>query len=222
MPTVSVAGAAPPTSSCTPRDVFDEAVEHTFGREGGFTGPDGLPNDRGGPTNMGVTLATLRAALRLDTDGDGFADGDFDRDGDIDWRDVELLPREVAKEQIYLPRYWDGPRLFRIPTRRVAIKAFDLGVHAGPRAAIAVLQRAINEASPAGAPLIRIDGRLGEVETVPALRRCGEELLLLAFAAEQSAFYLAIIDADPTQGGFRTNWLRRARWPFTRDGRLVA
>ncbi len=29
-------------------DFFDVAVEHTFGKEGGFTGEKGLPNDHGG------------------------------------------------------------------------------------------------------------------------------------------------------------------------------
>lgn len=192
-------------------DWFDAAVEHTFGREGGFTGKDGLPHDSGGPTNMGVTLATLRAVLRVDADGDGWADGDFDRDGDIGWRDVQLLPRSVAKERIYRPRYWDAPRLGLIARKRVAIKVFDLGVHAGPRAAIAVLQRAVNEARTVGVYPLRIDGRLGTF-TAAAIVRCDEELLLSAMVAEQATFYLAIIEQDPTQEGFRKNWLRRAAW----------
>jgi lysozyme family protein len=196
-----------------PADFFDAAVEHTFGKEGGFTGRDGLPGDAGGPTNMGVTLATLRAALRLDEDGDGWADGDFNRDGVIDWKDVALLPREVAKERIYRPRYWEAPRMWLIPRRNVAIKAFDLGVHAGPRAAVAVLQRAVNEARPAGQYPLRIDGRLGSF-TAAAVARCDEDLLLRAFASEQAGFYLAIIAEDPEKERFRRNWLARARWPF--------
>lgn len=193
---------------------FDKAVEHTFGKEGGFTGEHGLEHDSGGPTNMGVTLGTLQACLRVDVDGDGWQDGDFNHDGVIDWKDVELLPREVAKERIYRPRFWDAPGFARLEADLVATKAFDLGVHAGPRAAVAVLQRAANEARPVGAELLRIDGRLGPL-TAAAVNACDEELLLRAFAAEQAAFYLAIIEEDPTQAGFRRNWLRRAAWPFT-------
>lgn len=192
---------------------FDEAVEHTFGKEGGFTGEHGLPGDTGGPTNMGVTLATLRDVLHLDEDGDGWVDGDFNRDGVIDWKDVQLLPRAVAKDRIYRPRYWDAPRLALIPRKNVAIKTFDLGVHAGPRAAIAVLQRACNEARPAGVYPLRIDGRLGTF-TASAVARCDEEVLLSAFASEQASFYLAILDREPAKEAFRRNWLRRARWPF--------
>lgn len=214
------AGRPEPRQGTGPRASFDLAVEHTFGKEGGFTGKDGLPHDSGGPTNMGVTLGTLRAILRVDEDGDGWADGDFNSDGVIDWKDVALLPREVAKERIYRPRYWDGPGFGAIRSQAVATKAFDLGVHAGPRAAVAVLQRAVNEARPAGFAPLRLDGRLGP-RTLAAIDACDEELLLRAFASEQAAFYLAIIAEDPTQEGFRRNWLARARWPFP-TGRSMA
>lgn len=195
-------------------DYFDIAVEHTFGKEGGFTGKDGLKHDSGGPTNMGVTLATLRRALRVDVNGDGFMDGDFNRDGQIDWKDVAILPREVAKDRIYRPFYWLAPGFDRIPSQLVAMKAFDLGVHSGPSVAIAILQRAVNESRPTGFAPLHIDGALGP-KTLTALEACDEEILLAAFAAEQATFYLSLIREDPTQAGFRRNWLARARWPFT-------
>lgn len=192
-------------------DFFPAAVAHTFGNEGGFTGEHGLPGDHGGPTNMGVTLETLRSALALDGDGDGWLDGDFDHDGDIDWRDVAALSREVAAERIYRPRYWTAPGFGGIAFRDVAVKAFDLAVHAGPRAAVSVLQRAVNLVRPPGVAQLLVDGRLGP-RTLAALHACPEQLLLRAFAGEQADFYLAIIDADPTQAGFRHNWLARASW----------
>jgi lysozyme family protein len=195
-------------------DFFEIAVEHTFGKEGGFTGQHGLPNDHGGSTNMGVTLETLRSALALDADGDGWLDGDFNRDGVIDWKDVAALPREVAKERIYRPRYWAAPGFAGIQFLEVAVKAFDLAVHAGPRAAVAVLQRAVNLVRPPGVELLLVDGRLGP-RSLAALHRCPSRLLLRAFAGEQADFYLAIIEADPSQAGFQRNWLARARWPFT-------
>lgn len=194
-------------------DFFDVAVEHTFGAEGGFTGKDGLPNDHGGSTNMGVTLETLRSALALDGDGDGWLDGDFNHDGVIDWKDVEALPREVAAERIYRPRYWEAPGFDRIRVLSVATKAFDLAVHAGPRAAVAVLQRAVNLVRPPGVEQLVVDGRLGP-RSLAALHACPADLLLRAFAGEQADFYLAIIDHDPSQEAFRRNWLARAAWPL--------
>lgn len=195
-------------------DYFDIAVEHTFGREGGFTGKDGLKHDSGGPTNMGVTLTTLRRALRVDVNGDGFMDGDFNRDGQIDWKDVMLLPRDVAKDRIYRPFFWSEPGYHKIASQLVAVKTFDLGVHSGPSVATAILQRAVNESRPSGYAPLHIDGRLGP-RTLAALAASDEDILLAAFAAEQATFYLSIIREDPTQGRFRRNWLDRARWPFT-------
>lgn len=193
-------------------DFFDVAVEHTFSKEGGFTGEHGLPNDHGGATNMGVTIETLRSALSLDGDGDGWLDGDFNHDGVIDWKDVAALPREVAKDRIYRPRYWTAPGFAGIRFGHVAVKAFDLAVHAGPRAAVAVLQRAVNLVRPPGVELLQVDGRLGP-RSLAALHACPEGLLLRAFCSEQADFYLAIIASDPTQASFRRNWLSRAAWP---------
>lgn len=198
-------------------DHFPFAVEHTFRKEGGFTGRHGLPGDTGGPTNMGVTEATLRHALRLDQNRDGWADGDFNRDGVIDWKDVELLPREVARDRIYRPIYWDRPGFGKIRSRRIATKVFDLGVHAGPRVAVRILQQAVNDARPTGMPDLILDGRLGP-RTLEGIERCDEDILLSAFAAEQSGFYLKIIEADPGKAGFKKNWLARARWPFDHRG----
>jgi lysozyme family protein len=184
---------------------FKPAVEHTFGKEGGFTGKDGLKGDSGGPTNMGVTLATLKRVLR--------ADADLNHDGVVDWKDVRDMPREVARDRIYRPVYWDRPNLAAIRSQKVATKTFDLGVHAGPQAAVMVLQRAVNEARTAGVAPLKIDGRIGP-KTLCAIALCDEEVLLSAFAAEQASFYLAIIAEHPEKAGFRRNWLARARWPL--------
>jgi lysozyme family protein len=182
---------------------FKPAVEHTFGKEGGFTGKDGLKGDSGGPTNMGVTLATLKRVLR--------ADADLNHDGVIDWKDVRDMPREVARDRIYRPVYWDRPNLAAIRSQRIATKTFDLGVHAGPQAAVMVLQRAVNEARTAGVPPLKIDGSIGP-KTLYAIAVCDEEILLSAFAAEQASLYLAIIAEHPEKAGFRRNWLARAAW----------
>lgn len=197
-----------------PDSFFDKAMEHTFGREGGFTGQHGLEHDSGGPTNLGVTLATLKQVLRLDVDGDGFLDGDITKDGVIDWKDVAALPRDVARDRIYKPWYWDAPGLGGIRSQTLATKAFDLGVNAGPRVAVALLQRAVNEAKPPGVQRLKIDGRLGPL-SLTAISRCDEDLLLHAFCAEQASFYLGIIEAHPEKDVFRKNWLRRAAWPLS-------
>lgn len=183
-------------------DAFDLAMEHAFGFEGGYVND---PVDKGGPTNFGITLATLKAAL-----GDH---ADLDLDGDVDADDVRKLTRDQAKE-IYRERYWNRPGIWAIADPRVQSKVFDVGINCGPRTAIALLQKAINVARPASrVGPVEVDGVLG-AQTLTALDRCDEDVLLGALCAEQRCFYLKVVEHDPKQKRFLSAWLRRAAWPL--------
>lgn len=186
---------------------FDRAVRFVFAHEGGYVND---PADTGGPTNLGVTLGTLRDALGKDRDADGWADGDFNHDGRIDAADMMLLSREEALA-IYRARYWDAPGIGFIRDDRIAAKVFDLGVNAHPRVAIALLQRAIDHAAPPGVAHVKDDGQLGP-KTLASLAACDPELVLAALASEQSSFYLRIIERSPEKARFKKGWLARARW----------
>ncbi len=180
---------------------FEPAVEHTLSPdvEGGYSDD---PADHGGPTNMGITLATLKAALGKAADLNG--------DGRVDAEDVKLLPRSKAIG-IYRLAYWDRPGFGEIPDQAVATKAFDLAVHAGPHASIVLLQRAIDHAKPAFVPAIADDGVLGP-KTLATLAQCDRDVLLGAMCSEQASFYLRVIEHDPSQARFKAGWLERARW----------
>ena len=54
------------------------------------------PDDRGGDTNMGVTLKTWRS-VGYDKDGDG----------DIDVDDLKSLTPEDVRDKVLKPHYWD-------------------------------------------------------------------------------------------------------------------
>lgn len=178
---------------------FLPAVEVVFHHEGNFAND---PRDSGGPTMMGVTLATMKDALGPKADLDG--------DGDVDLHDVRMLTREQAVE-IYRTRYWLRPGFDRIPDLGIATKALDVAVHAGPKVSVILLQRAINQALPSNFARIKDDGVLGRV-SLSALAFCDPDIVLAAFASEQAGFYLRIIERDPKKLAFKDNWLARAKW----------
>lgn len=90
--------------------MFDKALNFIFPHEGGYVNH---PNDRGGPTNMGVTQRTLSAYLG--------------RPASVE--DVKNLDRATARD-IYKTMYWDkigGDKL----DPKTAMLAFDTAVGSG-------------------------------------------------------------------------------------------
>ncbi len=158
-------------------------------REGGFVDH---PDDRGGPTNFGITQKVARAAGWAGTMRD--------------------LPRELALA-IYRERYWHAPRLDALVAIApgVAAEVFDTGVNMGVGTAVAFLQRSLNVLNRDDAVLV--DGRIGPatLAAVAALlaRRGarGAAVLLRALNALQGARYIEIAENHPAQQAFVFGWL---------------
>lgn len=175
--------------SKTPQQLIEELI----GREGGYVNN---PNDRGGPTNWGITEQTARA---------------FGYHGDM--RD---LKRESAIS-IYLERYWRQTNLYKIgaiyPT--LAAELFDTAVNMGPKTAGEFLQRSLNvlNRGVTDYPNISVDGAIGNM-TLAALSTyrakrgaTGELVMLRAVDGLQIAKYIAIAEANPSQETFVFGWL---------------
>lgn len=166
----------------------DEMIDEILRREGGYVDH---PNDRGGPTNFGITQDTLsryigRAALKSE---------------------VKNLSEDVARD-IYERNYFEGPRINRLP-EAIQPFIFDCAVNHGPRRAIKFVQSVVNQAG--HQPNLDVDGAMG-----PNTRKAAEwaleqmgDFFLKALMEERRNFYRTIVAASPSQEVFLRGWMNR-------------
>lgn len=179
---------------------FLSAVAVVFAHEGGWVH---AAADPGGPTNFGVSLRFALAELAKDGDGDGYLDGDFDHDGDIDAADIRAMSIDDAAE-VYRVHWWDRYGYARLTDDAVATKVFDLAVNMGSRQAHKLLQRAIAKV---WCPLA-CDGVLG-VQSIQFANQANAGQLLAGLRDEATTFYHDLVAARPALGKFLRGWLNR-------------
>lgn len=174
-------------------DIAAALLDDLLAKEGGFVDH---PDDRGGPTNFGITRTVALAA--------GWTGSMRD------------LPRERAIG-IYRRRYWSLPRFDAIAlvAPGVAAELFDTGVNMGPGVAVGFLQRSLNAMNRQGRdwPDIIVDRAIGGA-TLDALRRllavrgkAGEMALLKALNALQGARYIELAEGRQANESFLFGWL---------------
>lgn len=160
--------------------MIESLIDRLMSREGGYVDH---PDDRGGPTNYGITQATL-----------------------ADWRsepvsaaDVQDLMPDEARA-IYRHRYWTGPGFDRLDIHPLTAEiVFDAAVNHGPRTAVRLLQRAAGVAD---------DGLIGPI-TRRAASAASPRDLTARLLAHRGLYYGEIIGADPSQDVFRNGWANR-------------
>lgn len=158
---------------------FDAALAEVLKHEGGYVDH---PRDPGGATNLGVTLATAKAA-----------DLDVDGDGDVDKADVRALtPAKVAP--VYKARYWDACECDKLPSG-VDLIVFDGAVNSGPARARRWLQQAVGA---------KTDGVIGP-KTLAAVQAQSPAKTIENIRAIRDGFYRSL----STFGVFGKGWLRR-------------
>ncbi|MFT3973507.1 MAG: holin-associated N-acetylmuramidase [Amaricoccus sp.] len=167
-------------------------------REGGFVND---PDDPGGATKHGVTLATLKR-LGIDVDGDR----------DVDVADVKALTPDRAAA-IYVAHYFREPGIDRLP-EPLQPSVFDMQVNAGANA-VKILQRLM---AAFGLPL-KDDGVVGPVtaRTVGRVMAKAPEHLVDAYGIARRNYYYKLGDARPasrkfarTKAGGKGGWIVRA------------
>lgn len=112
---------------------FDECLKMLLHHEGGFVNH---PDDPGGVTNLGVTLATYEQWMGRNVTVDEMK---------------ALTVKDVAP--IYKERYWDAVRGDDLPSG-VDWSVFDWAVNSGPARASRALQRIVG---------VTADGKIGPV-----------------------------------------------------------
>lgn len=176
------------------KDIAREIVA----REGGYVND---PDDPGGATKYGVTLATLQR-LGIDLTGDGR----------VTVADVRMLSPDQA-EDIFIRHYFDAPRLGELPAP-IQASVFDMYVNAGAQA-IRILQRLLNQM---GEP-VAVDGVLGPqtIAAAHAAAAAAPDHFADAYGIARRNYYYALADARPasrkyarTRQGDKGGWIRRA------------
>lgn len=182
---------------------FDRSLPLVLDIEQGYVNH---PADRGGPTNHGVTLATL----------DRWSRDHRDRPATVD--DVRNLDKPTAR-RIYWDLYWCDPHVQCQALAEwwwpIAHEVFDSAVLHGPRQAALFLQRAINlvNRNEAAWEDIAEDGWAGPA-TRYALSQAdavaeGRRRVYMAANIEQAAFLRNLVREDPAQEAFYYGWLKR-------------
>lgn len=151
--------------------------------EGGFSDH---PADRGGATNMGVTIGTWRAQ--------GY---DKDGDGDIDVDDLRLLTEDDAKS-IFKRNYWDRWKADSINDQSIANILVDWVWGSGANG-IKIPQRMLG---------VKSDGIVGP-KTLEALNACNAQDLFEHIKRERQIFFERICENRPSNRVFLKGWLRR-------------
>jgi lysozyme family protein len=118
--------------------------------------------------------------------------------------DIKNLTQNQAR-QIYFVDFWMKSKCEDITDENIAIKLFDLAVHAGIPQAIKLIQRALRAA---GAHVAE-DGIIGPA-TLAAINKSDPTDLLAALKSEAAGYYRLIASANPSQKRFIEGWLSRA------------
>ena len=151
--------------------------------EGGFVND---PNDRGGATNMGVTLATWQK-VGYDKDGDG----------DIDIDDIRLLSAEDAIIVLKL-NYWNRWKADQILNQSIAEILVDW-VWGSGKWGIVIPQRLLN---------VKDDGIVGST-TIQAVNSVDQKSFHTSVFKARGIFILDLVKNHPEQKKFLNGWMNR-------------
>lgn len=160
------------------KDNFDASFARIIKSEGGYVND---PSDRGGETNLGVTIGAWGAYLNRA----------------IQPGEMKLLTQDTVRP-FYRSMYWDKVKGDDLPVG-VDYAVFDFAVNAGPGRAAKFLQQSVG-ATP--------DGAIGP-GTMALVAKATPTDILQKFAQQKEAFYNSLAEKNPAQQKFLKGWLNR-------------
>jgi len=160
------------------KENFDASFARIIKSEGGYVND---PADRGGETNLGVTIGAWGAYL-----GRAIQPGEMAK-----------LTQETVKP-FYRAMYWDKVKGDDLPLA-VDYSVFDFAVNAGVSRAAKFLQRAVGAVD---------DGVIGS-GTLGRVAKTNTSKLLENFADQKQRFYQGLATNNPSQQKFLKGWLAR-------------
>jgi lysozyme family protein len=168
-------------------DKIERIINTTINIEGGFSNH---PNDRGGATKYGITLALYQRLINKTATV----------------AQVQALSANEAR-QIYKQHFFYANKIETLPEGIWDIM-FDMTVNHGPKNAFSILQMTIRRLG----IKVSLDGSNGP-ETAKAATTLAEQnvaALRMSIMAERVGFYSAIIQRKPDQKVFAAGWLNRS------------
>lgn len=166
----------------------NDIINNIIAVEGGYVDD---PNDSGGETNYGITVAVARE--------NGYTGPMRD------------LPRQLAFD-IYTAKYWDAVSADNMPVE-LAHEIVDTAVNMGVSAASKIFQRALNALNNRGKLFrdIVVDGRIG-TGTIAALNSYLEvrdlDVLIRALNCLQGTRYIELCEAHEKNESFMYGWIK--------------
>ena len=171
---------------------FLNVMPYLLQQEGGdkFTND---PNDAGGATKFGVSLTFLQS-IHIDEN----------HDGRVDILDIEGLDKDEATD-IYWNNFWKS--YYDKMPEGIGEKMFDVAVNTGLVRSNMFLQQALNKLG----SNIKVDGLIGN-GTITETTKYKPDDILNAYIDAQKAFYMDIVQKNPTQEKFLNGWINRANF----------
>ena len=160
------------------KENFNASFARIIKSEGGYVND---PADRGGETNLGVTIGAWGAYL-----GRAIQPGE-----------MKALTVDTVKP-FYKSMYWDKVKGDDLPVG-VDYAVFDFAVNAGVGRAAKFLQRAVGA----------VDDAVIGPGTLALVAKTTPGKLLENFAKQKEAFYNTLAEKNPTQQKFLKGWLAR-------------